>query len=260
MRVVVTRAEPQASQWAVAMRAEGLDALALPLIEVLPPVDRAAVRAVWESMAGYSVAMFVSSTAVRWFSEEKTAAQRTSAGFSAIKTRAWATGPATRQALREAGWAAASIDSPPEAAARFDSEALWDVVGASVAPGDRVLLVRGGDASSAARGRDWFGDRLREAGAHVDTIVAYRRAVPQWDAEQVAQAGALAGAANVWLFASSEAIHNLAALAPSQTWNEARALATHPRIAQAAHEAGFGVVSTCAPVLEDVIASIKSMR
>ncbi|MGE3348297.1 MAG: uroporphyrinogen-III synthase, partial [Ramlibacter sp.] len=38
----------------------------------------------------------------------------------------------------------------------------------------------------------------------------------------------------------------------------ARAVATHPRIAQAAREAGFGVVCESRPALADVVASIES--
>lgn len=260
MRVVVTRPQPQATQWVDAMRGEALDAVALPLVEILAPLDAEPVRAAWQALHSYQAAMFVSSTAVQHFSERNRAAQRAGAGFLAIKTRAWATGPGTRKALLEAGWSPASIDSPPEKAARFDSEALWEVVGQSVQPGQRVLLVRGGDEQGQAKGRDWLADRLAEAGAQVDTVVAYRRARPQWSEEQVALAREAAGARSLWLFGSAQAVQHLREMLPGQQWSEVTALATHERIARAAREAGFGGVHTCAPVLESAIASIKSLR
>jgi uroporphyrinogen-III synthase len=64
---------------------------------------------------------------------------------------------------------------------------------------------------------------------------------------------------SVWLFSSSEAIANLQALLPQQSWSQARAIATHARIGQAAKNAGFSVVCESRPVLASVVASIESM-
>jgi uroporphyrinogen-III synthase len=61
------------------------------------------------------------------------------------------------------------------------------------------------------------------------------------------------------LFSSSEAIGNLVQAVPQQSWKQAKALATHPRIAQAARKAGFAVVCESRPTLADVVASIESM-
>ncbi|MGJ4749178.1 hypothetical protein ACQV5M_22630, partial [Leptospira sp. SA-E8] len=47
-------------------------------------------------------------------------------------------------------------------------------------------------------------------------------------------------------------IRNLRRLLPRQDWRQARALATHARIAQAAREAGFGQVEISRPALADV--------
>jgi uroporphyrinogen-III synthase len=62
----------------------------------------------------------------------------------------------------------------------------------------------------------------------------------------------------VWLFSSSEAVENLRKVSDSQ-WSKALAIATHPRIAQAAKDAGFGVVYESRPLLADVAASIESL-
>ena len=52
---------------------------------------------------------------------------------------------------------------------------------------------------------------------------------------------------------------HLRGLLPGADFTHAHALATHPRIAQAARETGFGVVHESPPRLDDVVASIKSL-
>ncbi|MDQ3273162.1 MAG: uroporphyrinogen-III synthase, partial [Pseudomonadota bacterium] len=61
---------------------------------------------------------------------------------------------------------------------------------------------------------------------------------------------------SVWLFSSSEAVGHL----PPGDWSQGRALATHPRIAEAARAAGWGVVVESRPTLADIVASIESMQ
>ena len=46
---------------------------------------------------------------------------------------------------------------------------------------------------------------------------------------------------------------------PIGPWSQARALATHPRIAQRARDCGFGVVHESRPTLEAVVACIQSI-
>jgi uroporphyrinogen-III synthase len=92
----------------------------------------------------------------------------------------------------------------------------------------------------------------------VSTVLAYRRVAPQWSDAERANAAQAAADGSVWLFSSSEAVAHLRRLLPTQSWQQARAVATHGRIAQAAEQAGFGVVHVSRPTLEDVVASIKS--
>jgi uroporphyrinogen-III synthase len=47
---------------------------------------------------------------------------------------------------------------------------------------------------------------------------------------------------------------------PGQSWAQARALATHPRIAQAVRALGFASVRESRPAFDDVLASIESAR
>ena len=244
MRVIVTRPAAEAAQWVQDLRSRGVDAVALPLIAIAAPADPAPLQRAWARIDSYRAAMFVSANAVRGFF----AAKMPGAGFS---PRAWATGDGTRNALLAAGVPAAQVDSPPADSAQFDSESLWQVVQQQCHADCRILLVRGGE------GRDWLEQRLLERGVAVETVMAYSRRTPDWgDAER---ALAAAACADTWLFSSSEAIANLRALAPRVQWRAARAVATHPRIAQAAREAGFGVVCESRAPVPDVIAALESL-
>jgi uroporphyrinogen-III synthase len=155
------------------------------------------------------------------------------------------------------------IDAPSAAAGQFDSEALWELVGAWVVPGYQVLIVRGAgsvNGSGDGAGRDWFARQVQSRGGSVEFVVAYQRSSPAWAPAEREVARRAATDGSVWLFSSSEAIANLKALMPDQSWQQARAVATHPRIAQAAREAGFGVVCESRPLLGDVVASIESLQ
>lgn len=266
MRVIVTRPQREAQDWVHELAQAGLSAQALPLIDILPAPDAAGLARVWQQLGdgAYASVMFVSANAVAGFFALNSANPFVFAAPSAIKTRAWAPGPGTAKALLQAGVAPERIDAPGREAAQFDSEALWQVVGPQVKPGHQVLIVRGGDAQDAAsvsgNGRDWLAQRLAEVGARAEFVVVYQRARPQFDAAQRQLATEAAGDGSVWLFSSSEAVRNLQACLPGQSWHAARAVATHPRIAAAAREAGFGVVCESRPALADVMASIESLQ
>jgi uroporphyrinogen-III synthase len=123
-----------------------------------------------------------------------------------------------------------------------------------------VLLVRGGDGEGRGQGRDWLLQQLQARGVAVDTVIAYTRTVPHWSESQRAQARRAAGDRSLWLFSSSEAAGHLTQLLPGEAWSRARALATHPRIAEKVRALGFGEVALSRPGWDDVLASIKSIR
>ena len=261
MRVIVTRPEREAGQWVQRLGRHGVDAVALPLIAIAPAGDSEPLRDAWRRLMDLTALMFVSGNAVDHFFSQKVAAGGCTEWLHPIvKTRAWAAGPATRDALAAAGVDPALIDAPAVDASQFDSEALWHRVGDQVQPGDRVLIVRGGDSAGNVAGRNWLALQLEAAGAQVEAVVAYVRQVPGWDARQLTRAREAADDGSVWLFSSSEAIGNLARLLPGQGWGRARALATHPRIAQAARTAGFGVVCESLPSVDAIGAALESIR
>jgi uroporphyrinogen-III synthase len=175
-------------------------------------------------------------------------------------TRCWATGPGTQQALLAAGVPPALVDMPDAQAGQFDTEHLWQGVQHQVQPGQQVLLVRGTDAdapSTAGQGRDWLSEQLSQAGVQVQGLASYVRSAPVWDAAQCAQARAAAQDGSIWLFSSSQALRHLHALLPEQHWGQARALVTHPRIAETAQQLGWGVVRTSRPSAAEIRSSLE---
>lgn len=265
-RVWVTRPESEAAVWVHALQRKGVDARALPLIAIGPCPDAGAQQALKAARAGCADAravMFVSGNAVTYFLEANRPLALMEPAEHAPFPRAWAPGPGTVRALRQAGVDPARIDSPALLAAQFDSEALWAQVQDRIRPGDRVLIVRGTSGSQPSpqgQGRDWLARQIQQAGGQVDFVVVYTRSAPVWSATDRIQAQETAHDSSLWLFSSSEAVANLQHLLPDVDWGGAQALTTHPRIAQAAQSAGFGRVQTCRPALAEVVASIKSWR
>lgn len=287
MKLIVTRPRQEAEAWVKQLRALHLDAIALPLIHIGAPVNSQDVTKAWENLHQYRAVMFVSSNAVRYFYAENTPEASIFAAYKAIKNianisenrakpRLWATGPGTLEALLAQSVPSDLIDSPASDAKQFDSETLWNIVKHQVKPGDKVLIVRGrssglkdtqGVASVNMNGRPWLAEQLTAAGVQVDEVVSYERSAPVFDAAELALLHQASADQSIWLLSSSEAVANLCTVSGlysgldwSLGWSQARAIATHPRIARAAKDAGFGVVYESRPLLTDVVAALESIE
>ncbi len=276
-RVLVTRPALDAQHWVQSLQQNGFLAEALPLIEIAPltrAADAEALEQVRRTIDSYFALMFVSSNAVSHFFGAKEATAQSIRAQSAIKeiattTRFLAPGPGTAAALRAAGVPQGQIDAPPLDAAQFDSEALWQVIGGQEGgrdwAGRRVLIVRGqadGAARSDSPGRDWLARQWIAAGATVDFLSVYERRTPQLSPAQISRAQNAAADGSVWLFSSSEALANLG-LQPGikgMDWHQSHAIVTHPRIAQAARAAGWGVVVESRPALDDIVRCLRSIE
>ena len=282
MKIIVTRPRLEADAWVKQLQALQLDAVALPLIHIGAVADNGDLAKAWGNLPQYRAIMFVSSNAVRYFYPLNMPLASEFSAYTAIKNivnlqdkaakpRMWATGPGTREALLAQAVPSDLIDSPASDAAQFDSEALWSRVQNQVKPGDKVLIVRGstpntkdaeGAESVRMNGRPWLADQLMAAGVQVDIVVSYERSAPVFDVAELAVMRQASADSSIWLLSSSEAVANLRMLAGTDgglNWSKTRAIATHPRIAQAARDAGFGVVYESRPLLTDVVASIESM-
>ena len=259
--VIVTRPAPDAQRWVAQLQQRGISAEALPLIEIARLPDLTAARAAWSYLEHYAAVMFVSGNAVEhFFAAKRTGAEPPALDLAALShVRFMAPGQGTAQVLMAQGVSAAQIDTPPADAAQFDSEALWQVIGQRDWTGLRVLIVRGqsGTSDTGAPGREWLARQLENAGASVDFMAVYERRAPRFTEAQQRRIVASQRDGSVWLFSSSEA---LAHLPPAADWSQARAIATHARIAQAAQAAGWGVVIESRPALDDILASIELLH
>lgn len=244
--LIVTRPRPQCADWLARLAALGTAAVALPLIEILPAREAGPVVAAWAALAAVDLAVFVSPNAVEQFF-----AHAGDATWPA-GTLAACVGPGSAQALAAHGVPAPQIVQPAASAASLDSEHLWE----QLAPqrdwtGARVLLLRGDG------GREWLAERLAAAGATVEAVTVYHRSGPRLDADAQALLAAVRAEPSryVWLFSSAEAVGHLQGLSlPGQ-----RAIATHPRIAEAAQAAGFAPVVLARPAPEAVTQALKGL-
>ncbi|MBC7648317.1 MAG: uroporphyrinogen-III synthase [Vitreoscilla sp.] len=280
-RIIVTRPAHDADVWVAKLLQSGLKAEALPLIEIATvshPADVMALQQAWNSLSDYAACMFVSSNAVEQFfglfsvtkqvlaqSIQPRAAIDNIAIEIPLTVRFLAPGPGTAAALLACGVPASQIDTPPPDAAQFDSESLWQVIGQRPWRGKKVLIVRGkGDASdgSSGTGRDWLMQQWRANGSTVDVISSYQRRAPQLSAAQIELAVTASQDGSVWLFSSSEAVANLTGQPSLKNvdWQNARAIATHPRIQAAVQAAGWGVVQPSRPALPDIVQALASIE
>ena len=267
-RLLLTRPQAQADDWARRMAALGVPTASLPLIDIEPVDNPAPVEAAWAGLPSMDLAMFVSPNAVEQFFDRRPAG-------TPWPERAWAAtvGPGSARALVERGVPPSRLVQPPAASDSLDSEHLWPElvrVAGSDWSGRRALLVRGDG------GREWLGDRLRDAGAEVAAVSVYRRSCPRLseEAATLLRAAMASPERHVWLFSSSEAIGHLEALEKgtrSHTaggshgdlsppgWRHVRALATHERIAARAQALGVGHVVLVRPEAEAVAAGFRML-
>lgn len=285
VRVIVTRPAREAERWVRQFQQGGVQAEALPLIEIAPAQGAAnaqALRKALQMLDTYAACMFVSGNAVDHFFTQNSASVHDENGHDAINgianqvagwlppgLRLLAPGPGTVAALVAAGVPAGQIDAPAPDAGQFDSQALWDVIGQRDWQGRRVLVVRGENSSSTgatttSKGRNWIASQWEAAGAQVDFVSVYQRRAPRLTNAQLELARAAGSDGSVWLFSSTEAMVNLASVPAlgAMNWRGARAVATHPRIVDAARAAGWGVVVASRPAFEDIkdaLASIESL-
>jgi uroporphyrinogen III methyltransferase/synthase len=244
--VVVTRPPGQSAALLTLLAAAGFEALEFPLIDIGPVVDAAPLRAALDELYapaphGYALVVFVSPNAIDQTFGVLASAWPVSVPIGVV-------GPGSIAALARQGVAAPAHTVVSPAAgfdARYDSEALYAAIethfGAHGLREQRVLIVRGDG------GREWLAERLTEAGAKVEKVAAYRRIVPEpsmrkW--ERVHEL--LAGVPHAWLLTSSEGVRNLDELArehltadETERLRHAPLVAPHPRIAEAARQAGF---------------------
>lgn len=229
LRVLVTRPAAQARLLCSAIRAQGGEALALPLMRIEPLSPDEPGAGVPVSLAGADLAIFVSANAVR----QAFAAVRERSGTWPATLRCLAIGPATQAALARAGADAQG------AAGAMDSEALLAHPLLAGPAGRRIVLVKG------EGGRELIAARLRELGARVEEWIVYRRRPVAIDPAAFERA-LRDGRINALTAASGETLELLlgllAQVAAGTIPAETPVVVPGPRVAELALRAGHAAV------------------
>ena len=258
--LVVTRPQPDAALWVQQLEASGVQAIALPMMEIGPsqsPAATAAVHQAFAQLGCYRALMFVSGNAVRHFFTQLRQHKLAIGNMQ----QCWSPGPGTSNALISEGIKASALIQPTLNAPQFDSESLWEQAQHHIQAGDKILIVRGGDGTEASgQGRQWLTEQLKQNSVQVDFAPIYERHAPVNSPQLQQNIESLRLQQAVWLFSSSECIQNLLRCTPALSWQAHTALVTHPRIAQQAHHAGFGRIVETLPTVQAIASSIKSLH
>lgn len=168
-RVLVTRSKDQAGELVELLEAQGAEAVEAPLINIVPPEDYAPLDAECERAGAYDWIVFTSANAATAFMDRLLQGTRDVRALAGA--RLCAIGPGTASRLTRFGL---KVDLIPE-----DHSAMGVVAalkGAGSIKGKRVLFPKADIA------RDVLPEELREAGAEVTEVVAYRTVTAESDA------------------------------------------------------------------------------
>ena len=193
-RVLVTRTRQQASALSARLRALGADAIELPTIHVAPPEDWTPLDSAIAELSSCDWIVFTSANGVGHFWARLVSANLDARAL--YGTRLAAIGPATAAELETHGLRADYV--PGEYVAEAVAAGLGEVRGL------RVLLPRADIARPA------LANLLRESGAEVVEVAAYRTLRPETDADDLRD---LLSEITVVTFTSSSTVRNLAAMA-----------------------------------------------
>jgi uroporphyrinogen-III synthase len=248
--VVITRPRQQAEPLARAVAAIGREPVLLPLLEIspLPEAGERELRRVLADLSSYALVAFVSPNAI-------------DAAFAHIAH--WpggvdiaVVGEGSRAALARHGVLDGRVRIHcPHDPAHSDSEHLLQALDLGRLAGQRVLVVRG------EGGRELMPDALRSAGALVQTVAAYRRAVPGPGPDMAARLAGLLDGPNDWIITSSEALRGLVSLVEPHlqaVLREQRLIVPHARIHETACALGFTRLVLTGSGDERLLAALQS--
>jgi len=243
----VTRALQQAGKLSEGLRALGAEPVEVPVLEIRPPASFEPLDAALRQPDGYDWLILTSANTVRALAERATVLGLELAPAASLKVAA--VGGATAEAARKAGLRIALF---PES---YVAESLLQGLSGQV-DGKRILLAR------AAVARDVIPDALREAGAQVDVVDAYRNVLPEAAAVQLRQA--IAKGIDAATFTSSSSVLHLAeaARAAGVDWPfvGVPAVSIGPITSQTLRELGWNHAVEAKPfVIPGLIAAVRRL-
>ncbi len=230
LRILVMRPRDQAGSLVAALTARGAEPVLLPTIRIVPDQDTSGLDAALLDAAhgAFRWIVFTSSNAVNIVAGRLNALQVPPENRAAIK--AAVVGAATGDAAAAAGF---TVELVPETA---NAQALVAALTPLIRPGDRVLYPR------SAIGRDTVPDGLRQAGAEVVALEAYRT-VPETDVDSGAIDALRAGEIDAVVAASPSSVRNLVAFLGEDHYclADVPVFCAGPVTADAARELGLSV-------------------
>ncbi len=195
-RVLVTRSAGQTAKLSDGLRALGAIPVEVPVLEIVPPESYAPLDEALRHLDRFDWLILTSTNTLREVSARCSLYAVNPAGAKDLNVAA--VGRATADAARKFGFRVAVV---PDAQM---SEGLVAALGERVR-GKRVLLPR------AAVARDFIPDALRECGALVDVVEAYRNVLPEIAPEQLRRA--MVDGIDAATFTSSSSVTHLAVAA-----------------------------------------------
>ena len=203
-RVVVTRAPEQSQELVDALENLGAEVLLMPTVSFAPPEDSSELDATMKNKKDFDWILFTSQNAVR-FVFQRACELTPVRPAQPPKPLVAAVGVATAQAAR-------NLDLRVDFVAQTQTGESLAAELRDQMVGKRVLLPR------SDRVDDRLPDALREAGAQVKEVVAYRTLRPASLDPEILSAVRKAEVAAI-VFASPSAYHNLAAFVPAAELN-----------------------------------------
>ncbi|VBB47149.1 Uroporphyrinogen-III C-methyltransferase [uncultured Desulfatiglans sp.] len=170
-KVVVTRAREQASEFLAILRELGAECIEFPTIEVVPPEAWEPLDAAIRSLDVYDWLLFTSVNGVRFFLERLAAAGKDVRDLKGIRIAA--IGPKTARTWKDFGI------EPDLVPVEYRAEAVIAAFGSRGVSGLRILLPR------AEKAREILPEELRNMGAQVDLVPAYRTHRPTGAVDRV---------------------------------------------------------------------------
>jgi len=238
--VIVTRPRSRAAAMMRALAEGGAEPLLLPAIEIRPPEDPSELRRAARALESFDWVVFTSLNAVRAVAEARSSDVREVTGGSAPPVRGpriAAVGPATAKAIsRRLGRAPDLLPVDHSAAGLLDALRSHDE-----ALSTRSILLPLGDLA-----RDTLGRGLRDAGARVERVTAYRTTPPERMEVERVRAAIRENRARLVTFTSPSTAENFL----EAVGEEARAVPAAvigPVTAEAARNCGFRVEAVAKP-------------
>jgi uroporphyrinogen III methyltransferase / synthase len=231
-RIVITRPPEQSDSLVRDLKAAGAETTVLPCVEFRPPEDRGSLDATLSRIGNFDWVVLTSPNAAKFFCDGLRRVNRSPKSLTQLGVKVAVIGASTQleatQEKLDAKLAAPDVRSGSEFVAAFSPNVR----------GKKILMPQSDLATPHVA------EGLREAGAEVTSVVAYRTCMPEsLDIERVSRIRR--EGADVFIFASPSAFRNFAKIvgkaAVDRFAAQAAFAAIGPTTAQAIREADVAV-------------------